>query len=114
VTGQIVQSVWESLSERLPSIELDSWVIMPNHVHGIVFLREPGDHEKAITLGGVVRVFKSVATAQARKSVDPTFGWQPNYYEHVVRSDQDLQRVREYVRDNPIKWHLDENNQVNW
>ncbi len=189
--GQTVQSCWSELGRRFPTILTDSFVIMPNHVHGIIFLganpnitsrvahdghersstgainraatdetaitspnpvrtstgaiNRASTNEPAITspspvsgaevnvvarfiapaspkdvrsmhsrklpsLGEVVREFKAKSTHLIRTSGSPSFLWQRNYYEHIIRNDAFLERVRDYIAGNPGKWAEDEEN----
>jgi len=133
-SGEIAQSVWIGLPNRFPSVTLDEYVIMPNHIHGIVLVGaqfiapDPKDDmaHRVCTLGDIVRAYKATVTRLIRTRDDasvinqgvmnhaPTgaarFGWQRNYYEHVIRNDDDLQRTREYILGNPACWDEDENN----
>jgi REP element-mobilizing transposase RayT len=126
--GQIVQAVWEELPIRCPGVDTDAFVIMPNHVHGIVTIgldagvgaqfiapmhqgaMNQGAMNRAPTLGEVVRVFKAVSTYRIRRRGCPWFAWQRNYYEHIIRDDEDLTRIREYIRLNPVLWAEDAEN----
>ncbi len=105
--GQIVQSVWDSLPNRFPGLELDAHVLMPNHVHGVIVF--PDRNENA-PLGEVVRTFKAASTRLVRTAGMPDFAWQRSFYEHVIRSEIELDRVREYVVGNPAKWGMDREN----
>jgi REP element-mobilizing transposase RayT len=125
--GKVVADVWNKLPERFPSIELDEFVIMPNHIHGIVILNTtvgaglalPGTKHKqtgaasgAPTLGDIMRTFKSMSVVTANRRFDrpgcPV--WQRNYYEHIIRDEKELHAIREYIRYNPLKWDEDEEN----
>ena len=119
--GRIVAEAWRDLGQRFKHIELDEFVVMPNHVHGIIHVGVPfmtpsvldvvnqGAINRAPTLGGMVRTFKAVASrAICRNGAD--FQWQRNYYEHIVRNENELARVREYIVNNPAQWALDREN----
>ena len=118
--GKLVQAQWEGLPAHFPHIDLDEFVVMPNHVHGIVLVTERPSYGLAdrglgtVAKGSIpviVRSFKSAATREVRlltRSVEPL--WQRNYYEHVVRTEASLQTLREYISENPLKWELDEHN----
>jgi REP element-mobilizing transposase RayT len=138
--GQMVQSVWDELPERYPGVDVDQFVVMPNHVHGIMVLTgivgapprgcpddAMGDNwdgqargpapTGGLSLPDVVHRFKSFTTAQYRHGVKnqgwtpfPGRLWQRNYYEHVVRNDDELGRIRQYIADNPASWALDPEN----
>jgi REP element-mobilizing transposase RayT len=104
--GCMVQMVWNELPLRYPGVETDAFVVMPNHVHGIVMLAGSGQARgPAPTLPMVVHRFKSFTTHQHGKAL-----WQRNYFEHIVRNDRDLDRIREYIAVNPIRWSLDREN----
>ena len=144
--GRMAQTVWEGLPDRFPSIELDAFVVMPNHVHGIIVLLadasrgrgescirpgvndenandHKGDHKDrpygtlAGTIGRVIQAFKSIVTHEyvmgVRQHVWPPFVgrlWQRNYYEHIIRDAESLNRIREYILTNPLRWALDREN----
>ncbi len=118
---QVVEEEWLRTAEIRPNVELDAFVIMPNHVHGIVMII---DHGRGVlqyaptpprfvspsqTVGAIIRGFKS-ATAKRINRVRGTSRrpvWQRNYYEHIIRNDKGLNRIRQYIVDNPRQWHLD-------
>lgn len=109
--GRIVSDCWYALPQHFPSITLDTFVVMPDHVHGIVVIsesvgwREPGRPAVAAgSLGAVVRSFKAAATRRIRElSPDHPTVWQRNYYECVLRSADAVHRVRRYIGNNPAK-----------
>ncbi len=92
---------------------------MPNHVHGIIILEGVasgrGAASSAPTLGQVVRAFKSISAIDANwvlgRSGPPC--WQRNYYEHVIGDEDELNAIRRYIRDNPMKWDEDPDNPAN-
>jgi putative transposase len=114
--GLAVKKVWNDLTCRFPLIETDAFVIMPNHVHGIIIVGtqfvapSKGSINRAPTLGDIVRAFKAVCTREVRENHWFSFGWQRNYYEHVIRDDDSLNQIREYIRTNPLRWELDREN----
>lgn len=133
--GMMVQSMWEELPSRFANLELDAFVVMPNHIHGIFALGHAGDctgHSAghsggsggsgsnrssgtlAGTVGRMVQAFKSITTHQyiygVRQSGWAPFPgklWQRNYWEHVIRNDSELNRIREYIQNNPAQWEYD-------
>ena len=133
--GKMVDEKWLGLKNRFPYIELDEYVIMPNHFHGIITVgatlvvaqeNTATQHDRAgtrpaptqgTTIGDIVGAFKSITTDQYINGVE-TRNWQPfngklwqrNYYEHVIRDEDDLNCIRQYVMDNPARWAEDENN----
>ncbi len=132
--GVLVQHSWEAIPKHFVNVELDAFVIMPNHVHAIVVLIDPdnlhGDNAVGAThasplparfdksgppsgsLGAVIGSFKSAA-AKAINEHRATPGstvWQRGYYDHIIRSDKSLTAIREYILYNPARWTSDENN----
>ena len=103
--GRAVEAVWARLPQRFPSVELDAFVVMPNHVHGIVVIVD----RSISTLGAIVGAFKSLAAIEVNhllsRSGRPL--WQRSFYEHVVRNDRELDRFRAYVAANPSRWPTD-------
>jgi len=117
--GRMVRSMWEALPNWFPGMELDAFVVMPNHVHGIATLvgaglalpEEKGAASSAPTLGDSVRAFKSLSAIRVNRLLMRAGSlWQRNYYEHVIRSDREMDRIREYIATNPCKWALDREN----
>lgn len=116
--GRMVIDVWESLPERYPSVMLDEFIVMPDHFHGIVFLMNHHVND-GVSLSEVIRVFKSVTTtryiAGVREHGWPRFDrhlWQPNYYDHIVRNDDDLETRRRYIEGNPARWEAKRRNDL--
>ena len=110
-TGLLAQSVWTQLTERFPGVLLDEFVLMPNHLHGIILL--PSRQDAGNTppnLGEVVRAFKAVTTRSVRQTGQSNFAWQRSYYEHIVHDEQDLLRIQQYIVNNPALWADDEEN----
>src|SRR3989338_4418844 len=114
--GKMNQTRWQQLPQRFDNILLDEFIIMPNHVHGIIKIAEAGTRP-APTLGAVIGVFKSITTHDYILNVQhhnwPPFPgklWQRNYYEHIIRNESELNRIRQYILDNPINWDQDPEN----
>ena len=114
--GCLIEASWRALPTQFSNMTLDEFVVMPNHFHGLVVLegeKGPGAMNRAPTLGEVVRSFKARCTRSCRGAIHGARGvslWQRDYYEHVIRNEQDLSRIREYIRNNPAQWALDRNN----
>ncbi len=107
--GEIVSQCWETLPQTYAFIKLDAWTLMPNHFHGIIWLGSDNSTKKSLTQ--IIPGFKSACTSKIKK----TFGyerriWQPDFYEHVIRNETELFRIREYIVNNPINWANDEEN----
>ncbi len=133
--GQTMETVWFCLPDHYIGIELDEFVIMPNHFHGIIDIvgaqfiapdlgitsygdksaSNQGAMNRAPTVGGVVRGFKARCT-HAINIIRSNLGcpvWQRNYYERVIRNETELTRARDYIVNNPLKWELDKENPAN-
>jgi len=123
--GKVVEREWLRTTEIRPNMQLDKFIIMPNHMHGIVIIDESnvgatgrsplpkGPTPKSI--GAIAAGFKSVATRRINdlRGTPYTPVWQRNYYEHVIRNEDDLSEIREYIVNNPMKWDLDVENPNN-
>lgn len=111
--GHMVADVWRTAPDVFPGVELDAFVVMPNHVHAILTLGT-GTIERNPTLGDVMKWFKTLTTVEYVKGVMtrgwPRFHdrlWQHRSYDHIIRNDADLDRVRAYIEVNPWKWDRD-------
>jgi REP element-mobilizing transposase RayT len=122
--GVAVKGCWEDLVNHYSYLELDAFVVMPNHVHATIMITEnpnvgagfkPALPPKRHALPEIVRAFKTFSARQINE-IRRTPGqsvWQRNYYEHVIRNEIDLEEIREYTQNNPSKWLEDENHPVN-
>ena len=140
--GKIVEEEWLKTPFIRPNVELDDYVIMPSHLHGILIIGETVGATRGVaqnenkptskstratfqvaptktlesgSLGAIIGQFKS-KTAKRINALRGTPGipvWQRNYYDHIIRNDADLHRIRTYIRNNPLKWALDEENPMN-
>ncbi len=104
----IVEEGWEALPARFSHVRLDSYIVMPDHMHGILHFE--GTSSKAPALGQVIGAYKSLTTVAWLKYVKThTISWsgnlwQDNFHDHVIRDNRDLVQKREYIRLNPIRW----------
>ena len=111
--GACVANVWATLPRLYAHVSLDAFVVMPNHVHGIVVIEpDSADGTKLAPLSEVVRGFKTYSARRVngmrRMSGNPV--WQRNYYERIIRDDRELQNVRQYIQENPRHWGDDAEN----
>ena len=118
--GCIVQTCWEEIPKHFANAELDSFVIMPNHVHGIVVIFDEATGDKyqserfgnpiAQSLSTMMRSFKSAVTKQINQLLmtDNTPVWQGRFHDHIIRNEQSLNLLREYVAANPSRWQEDQ------
>ena len=125
VAGKYVKKCLMDIPTHYPFAQLDEYVIMPNHVHGILILRDvpvgANNHSPlqknpnrvcgtSKTVGSVVRGFKIGVTKWFRDNSFDAVVWQRNYFEHICRDENELIRIRQYIRDNPWNWGSDEEN----
>lgn len=114
--GSIVAQCWNDIPQHFGEVGLDLYVVMPNHLHGLVVLGDsinvPPSLLSCPSLHKVIGAFKSAATRRinALRATSGAPLWQRTFYEHVVRSDHGMERIREYIVNNPAKWELDEEN----
>jgi REP element-mobilizing transposase RayT len=121
--GDVVRDEWLRTAVLKPSVQLDALVVMPNHIPGVIWIRGEGTARRAPTigrfrasitrsLGTIVGAFKSACTRRINEIRNtPTLPvWQRNYFEHVVRNEAELLRIREYIASNPVRWAEDVNN----
>jgi putative transposase len=104
--GQIVYNCWFDLPNHYSNIILDEFVVMPDHVHGIIIIQNHSDRKTKHGLSEFVRAFKSFSSRrinELRKSHYPET-WQPRFHDHIIRSNNELNRIRKYIRNNPNAW----------
>lgn len=152
--GNIADRFWREIPDHFPMVRLDKWVIMPNHVHGIVFIdnkissQNPGvtgipgvtGRDKALpclygtngstnrtnteinsntpsrfqnqgkgTISAIIGSYKSICTKTINKSTNTIrFAWQPRYHDHIIRNNDELIRIQEYIVNNPMNWNIDD------
>ncbi len=109
--GEMIASVWQSLPDIYPMLILDAFIVMPDHLHGLLFLHNDSVEERHPELSTVIRIFKSITTSHYIAGVKadnwPRFDlqlWQSNYYDHVIRNERDLENRRLYIERNPGRW----------
>lgn len=104
-----------------PQVRIDEFVIMPNHLHGIIEIIEQvkgkcnlplqsraAQKGTSQTIGSIVRGFKAGVTSWARKNSEIFDVWQRNYYEHIIRDEKSYLQIYEYIQNNPILWEQDQ------
>ena len=137
--GKSIECWWKEIPKRFNNILLDEFIIMPNHVHGILIINKKSEihfvlgqthrsdalgqtHRSAptlITVGNVIRWFKTMTTNEYIKNVKinnwPKFNkrlWQRNYYERIIRNESEYLKIKQYIKLNPEMWSRDRNNQT--
>ena len=129
--GKFGEKNWLEIPIHFPFVELDYFIIMPNHTHGILILN---DHCKDVacnvstgnknvkfsklspkkySLSTVVRSYKSAVTKSCNASFQKQFAWQPRYFERIIRNEKELYHIRKYIEQNPMKWEIEKNNPDN-
>jgi len=126
--GEIVRGEWLQTAILRPGVELDVFVVMPNHFHGIISIasdrrgtarRAPTGEQFSRPVPGsiptLIRAFKSATTKRIneRRGTPGTPVWQRNYYEHIIRNEEALNRTRAYIALNPSRWQMDCENPQN-
>ena len=120
--GEVIDFRLRQIELRFKDVSLDEYVIMPNHMHAIVRIHEHANAGPArrpaptrVALPDVMYWFKSITTNDYRRGVlRGSFApynkrlWQRSYHDHIIRDDEDLNRIRQYILDNPAKWDEDE------
>ncbi|MFH0771653.1 MAG: transposase [Candidatus Omnitrophota bacterium] len=101
-------------------MQSDAFVIMPNHIHGIIVIECPVGNGPARSvdennnLSVVIGSYKSSVTKQINRINNAGFKWQKSFYDHIIRNDKSLNSIREYIVNNPLTWDKDENNPMNY
>ncbi len=120
--GQVTTSEWLRTPVLRTQVVPDEFVVMPNHFHAIITVEitsrgvlpyaHPRFRSPSQTVGAIVRGFKSATTKRINeiRGKPRTAVWQRNYYEHVIRNESELSRIREYIANNPHQWSLDREN----
>ena len=139
--GRMIETWWNKISDTFNNIELDEFIIMPNHLHGIIFivgvapcvcpkdnslnLHNKGEHTGSplqgdVSLSRIMQWFKTMKTNGYIRNVKqndwvPFYKrlWQWNYYDRIVRDDDELHLIRKYIMYNSLRWELDRNHPKN-
>jgi len=118
--GQIIKNQWDNIPNEYNNIELDHSVIMPNHLHGIIVINKRAQASGAPTISQIIRSFKSKSTMeyltyikQNNLNVSGKI-WQRSFYDHIIRNEESLNKIREYIINNPAQWAEDEENPDNF
>ena len=147
--GAMANVFWREIPKHFPSVDLDEYVIMPNHVHGIIVINKPAPANAAVnasadapanaTVNAFVETRHGASLPRGTRQFGPLqkkslsliinqykgavknycnknnidFMWQAGFYDHIIRDEKSLMNIREYIRNNPMKWDLDRNNEKN-
>jgi putative transposase len=114
--GEIVKNCWQDLINHYRNCNLDEFIVMPNHFHGILVIENVGNGLKPFPTHGlseIIRGFKTFSSRKINELTDFRFQWQKSFYEHVIRKNESLDKIREYIQNNPKQWELDTENPKN-
>lgn len=137
--GVIADVLWHEIKNHTHNVELDAFVVMPNHIHGIIILGNDNDdadggrsvdtlHAPVETLhatslrmsaispkrgsvSAIIRSYKSAVTKHAHR-LGFEFSWQPRYYDHIIRDEKSFERIQQYIVNNRINWNADKFNSL--
>jgi len=127
--GIVSINCWKKIPKHFSDVVLEEYVIMPNHIHGIIIIRDRhrlvgnndrcslqnkfnNDHQRNMELlPKIISQFKSSVSRFIRLHFDNyKFGWQKSFYDHIIRNEIEYQRIKQYIMDNPKNWSTDRNN----
>ena len=128
--GEVVEDCWAKLPDHYDNVALDAFILMPNHIHGVIIIKDelPGvgaGFKPALPAAmtsrrqgvpEIVRAFKTFSARQINKmrSSGGESVWQRGFYDHVIRGERELNGIRTYIMDNPRRWSEDVDNPANW
>ena len=118
--GDVAKNSWLDLPNHHKNTQLDAFVIMPNHIHGIIIKNKPVGNRPACSvnknnnLSVIIGSYKSTVTKQINRIDKPAFQWQKSFHDHIIRTTNSLNNIREYIVNNPLTWNNDENNPINY
>jgi REP element-mobilizing transposase RayT len=136
--GNIVNREWLRIAELRKKVELDYYIVMPNHHHGVIILNPTNDELNKInslvdklsynlehidvsksfysnispkpnSLSSIIRSFKSAVTKSAKELKFTDFAWQPRFYDRIIRNERELFNIRIYIEQNPLRWDIVKN-----
>lgn len=125
--GIIADECWRAIPEHFPNVELGAYVVMPNHVHGIIVIRSdasaserrgtiyraPTEQYQKPVIGSIptiIRTYKAAVTRRIGRECNATGIWQRNYYERIIRNHEEWDRIHRYIESNPSRWAEDQEN----
>jgi len=117
--GEITKNFWVEIPKHFKNVSLDEFIVMPNHIHGIViivgnaYMRSLQDRTKML-LSRIIQQYKSSVTREINSlQNDFCFKWHKSFYDHIIKDEKTLNNIREYITNNPLKWESDIENEIN-
>jgi putative transposase len=135
--GEIANKCWLEIPNHFPHVFLDEFVVMPNHIHGVIEIKNVGNNIKNVgnniknvgnnnycslhpwqtvwskSISSAVRGFKIGVTKWCRRNDWKKFAWQKSFHDRIIRNEKELNKIREYIFKNPQNWETDRNNNEN-
>jgi len=118
--GLVAEKYWNEIPKHYKSVEIDYYVIMPNHIHGIIIINNSRDvacnvstnkysqiSPRGNSLSAIVRSYKSAITKSAHENGHKDFAWQERFYDRIIRNEKELFNIRKYIQQNPMKWEYE-------
>ena len=120
--GNAVAQQWQWLAVQYEYVELDEFVVMPNHFHGIIIIhnsnvgtgRDLSLQVKVKPLSALIGAFKTTSSKLIHSLGYHDFAWQRSFYDHIIRGDEALEKIRVYIRNNPLNWDLEKGKPDNY
>lgn len=117
--GKVLDEVWNNLPKYY-NVELDYYIIMPDHFHGIIIIDNTlnvmcDKEKKTLTLSDIIGKFKSYSSKKIRNLLGSKdkFEWQKSFYDRIIRNEKELYNIRKYIQENPLRWDIEKNNPEN-
>jgi len=104
VSGKVVWECWWDVPMHYPDIKTGAFIVMPDHVHGILIINQGNMLNHIPTLGNVIGSFKSAVTKKIRENENPDFGWIPRFHDYIIRNEPERIIIERYIHDNPRRW----------
>lgn len=121
--GLIADKFWREIPERFLIVKIDEYIIMPNHIHGIIAINDCRNAPRRVptgiqpliknSLSSIINHFKGNVQKFCNKNNLEYFSWQSRFHDRIIRNEEELNKIRQYIIDNPLKWESDRNNLEN-
>lgn len=118
--GKVAEKNWNEIPKHYENVEIDYYVVMSNHIHGIIIINGSRDvacnvstnkysqiSPKKNSLSAIIRSYKSAVKKFAHENGLLDFAWQERFYDRIIRNEKELFNIRKYIEQNPIKWELE-------